>query len=191
MAIKGAGPISPYPDMSRPNQLRKLACAPSAAQEVALETLRERGKGHGNMLTAARERERLFPRKRKSMNPFIVFRTLACRELAAAHPGISNGEISSLLGKRWHAMPDHEKQQYRDMAKQLRADQAYPVPRLPAPSLKDSLFGPILHQPTLDRRPGGHRESAWEPPATVETLHAAHDLLAFSLQHRYHTSRRS
>ncbi|KAJ9077302.1 hypothetical protein DSO57_1017942 [Entomophthora muscae] len=166
-------------------KLRKIACAPpKSSEEYPFEISRSTLKSQGNEdLNATNcsvvEKERLFPRKKKSMNPFIVFRTMACRELSTANPGISNSDISAILGKQWKAMPDSQKQKYRDISKRLSAAKALqytcianPIKAQMLPSLKDCLFGPMPHSEPPHSTQTELGSEITSPTFTIRTLHS-------------------
>ncbi|KAI0427846.1 hypothetical protein F5Y09DRAFT_350030 [Xylaria sp. FL1042] len=62
-------------------------------------------------------------RPKKATNMFLCFRRAHSQQLKAENPGITNGEISSTLAKRWKAMSDAEKQPWKDQAARLKSGQ--------------------------------------------------------------------
>ncbi|KAI0799957.1 hypothetical protein GGR55DRAFT_701504 [Xylaria sp. FL0064] len=59
-------------------------------------------------------------RPKKAPNMFLCFRMAHSRQIKAENPGITNGEVSAKLSKRWKTMSDAEKQPWKDQYFRLK-----------------------------------------------------------------------
>ncbi|KAI5287251.1 hypothetical protein KEM54_006125, partial [Ascosphaera aggregata] len=69
--------------------------------------------------------DRKIPRPR---NAFILFRQHLQLSVVAQHPGLSNPEISKIIGNQWRSMSAEAKQQWKNLAEEekIRHHQQYP-----------------------------------------------------------------
>ncbi|KAI3341417.1 hypothetical protein F4824DRAFT_496166 [Ustulina deusta] len=63
------------------------------------------------------------PKRVGKPNSFMCYRRAHSQQVRAEIPGITNGQISSVLATRWHALSDAEQQQWKDQAARLASGQ--------------------------------------------------------------------
>lgn len=62
--------------------------------------------------------------KFKSLSGYIVFSGECRKEIQAANPDMSFGDISRLVGLRWRSLPKDEKDRYEARVKKILEEQA-------------------------------------------------------------------
>jgi hypothetical protein len=66
-------------------------------------------------------------------SPYFAFADLNRYEATTRYPKLSSREMSKKLGELWKAMPELEKQRYRDIAAESRASSSASKPEAAAP----------------------------------------------------------
>ncbi|KAJ9066269.1 hypothetical protein DSO57_1011142 [Entomophthora muscae] len=98
------------PTFSTNSYLRNIVCAPPSARNKAFKS------NCGNKHVA----DTVLPRRKKVMNPFILFRSTNCRKLKETNPSFTNSDISRVLGNQWKHMSPSQKEPYIQRARALQ-----------------------------------------------------------------------
>lgn len=68
-------------------------------------------------------------RPSRPLNCFMIYRLEKQKEVAAAHPGLSIGQISCLLASRWYQLSEVDKEPYRQIAERNKREYAKRYPK--------------------------------------------------------------
>ncbi|KAK2168324.1 hypothetical protein LSH36_18g10050 [Paralvinella palmiformis] len=108
--------------------------------------------------------------KGRNVSGYIVFAAEYRKEIAAANPDMSFGEISKLVGSRWKALDPELKVRFEDKAKVMAQEQAAKQAEA------DRAFGDSLNFYPVSQSPGGEHGTSPGPSKGSYTPSSVHGI---------------